>query len=78
MENKKSIEEIISQMKKLEENNFSSIEYTSSINMLINSNDLARPKDEDLAKKVQKLNNSYEDINKLTAELLKDLVSKNN
>lgn len=78
MENKKSIEEIISQMKKLEENNFSSIEYTNSLNMLINSNDLARPKDEDLAKKVQKLNNSYEDINKLTAELLKDLVSKNN
>lgn len=78
MENKKSIEEIISQMKKLEENNFSSIEYTSSINMLINSNDLARPKDKDLAKKVEKLNSSYEDINKLTAELLKDLVSKNN
>ena len=78
MENKRAMEEIINQAKKIEENNFSNMEYTTSINMLLNSNDLAQPKDYDLAKKFNKLNNRIEDINKLTSDLLNDLNSRHN
>jgi len=78
MENKRAMEEIINQAKKIEENNFSNMEYTTSINMLLNSNDLARPKDYELAKKFNKLNNRIEDINKLTSDLLNDLSSRHN
>lgn len=78
MENKRAMEEIINQAKKIEENNFSNMEYTTSINMLLNSNDLAQPKDFDLAKKFNKLNNRIEDINKLTSDLLNDLNSRHN
>lgn len=78
MENKRAMEEIINQAKKIEENNFSNMEYTTSITMLLNSNDLARPKDFELAKKFNKLNNRIEDINKLTSDLLNDLNSRHN
>lgn len=78
MENKKAMEEIINQAKKIEENNFSNMEYTSSINMLLNSNDLAQPKDYELAKKLNKINKRIEDINKLTSDLLNDLSSRHN
>ena len=78
MENKRAMEEIINQARKIEENNFSNMEYTTSINMLLNSNDLAQPKDFDLAKKINKLNNRIEDINKLTSDLLNDLNSRHN
>lgn len=78
MENKRAMEEIINQAKKIEENNFSNMEYTTSINMLLNSNDLAQPKDYELAKKFNKLNNRIEDINKLTSDLLNDLSSRHN
>lgn len=78
MENKRAMEEIINQAKKIEENNFSNMEYTTSITMLLNSNDLAQPKDFDLAKKFNKLNNRIEDINKLTSDLLNDLNSRHN
>lgn len=78
MENKRTMEEIINQAKKIEENNFLNMEYTTSINMLLNSNDLAQPKDYNLAKKFNKLNNRIEDINKLTSDLLNDLNSRHN
>lgn len=78
MENRKTIEEIISQAKKIEENNFSNMEYTTSINMLLNSNDLAQPKDYELTKKLNKINQRIEDINKLTSDLLDDLSSRHN
>ncbi len=78
MENRKAIEEIISQAKKIEENNFSNMEYTTSINMLLNSNDLAQPKDYELTKKLNKINQRIEDINKLTSDLLDDLSSRHN
>jgi hypothetical protein len=78
MENKKAIEEIINQTKRIEENNFLNMEYTTSINMLLNSNDLAQPKDYELAKKFDKLNKRIEDINKLTSDLLNDLSSRHN
>ena len=78
MENKKAMEEIINQAKRIEENNFSNLEHTTSINMLLNSNDLAHPKDYELAKKFNKLNNRIEDINKLTSDLLNDLNSRYN
>jgi hypothetical protein len=78
VENRKAIEEIISQAKKIEENNFSNMEYTTSINMLLNSNDLAQPKDYELTKKLNKINQRIEDINKLTSDLLDDLSSRHN
>ena len=78
MENKRAMEEIINQTKRMEENNFNNMEYTTSINMLLNSNDLAQPKDSELAKKFNKLNKRIEDINKLTSDLLNDLSSRHN
>ena len=78
MENKKTMEEVIKQAKKIEENNFSNMEYTSSISMLINSNDLAQPKDKGLSDKFRKLNRQLEDINKLTSDLLDDLTRRHN
>ena len=78
MENKRAMEEIINQARRIEENNFSNMEYTTSISMLLNSNDLGRTKDFELAKKFNKLNNRIEDINKLTSDLLNDLNSSHN
>ena len=78
MENKRAMEEIINQARRIEENNFSNMEYTTSISMLLNSHDLGRTKDFELAKKFNKLNNRIEDINKLTSDLLNDLNSRHN
>ncbi|MEW8974055.1 MAG: hypothetical protein AB2375_07655 [Tissierellaceae bacterium] len=78
MENKNTMSEIIKQAKKIEENNFNNMEFATSMTMLINSNDLAQPKDRDLADKVNRLNRHIEDINKLTDELLQNLISKHN
>ena len=78
MENPRTVGEIISQTKKIEENNWNSTQYLNSINMLLTSNDLATVKDEDLSEKFTQLNNKMEDINKLTEDLLSHLVSKHN
>lgn len=78
MENKKAMEEVIKQAKLIEENNFSNMEYTTSINMLLNSNDLAQPKDRELSDKFNRLNKQLEDINQLTSDLLNDLTSRHN
>ncbi|MBU5440190.1 hypothetical protein KQI42_19535 [Tissierella sp. MSJ-40] len=78
MENPKAISEILNQTKRIEENNFSNMEYATSISMLLNSNDLAKTKDKELSDKVNKLNRHIEDINKLTADLLNDLSSRHN
>lgn len=78
IKNPKPIEEILNQAKKIEENNFSTIEYCNSINNMLNSNDLSESKDRDLTLKIKKLNRQMEDINRLTSELLNNLSSKNN
>ena len=78
IENKNTMSEIIKQAKKIEQNNFNNMEFATSMTMLINSNDLAQPKDRDLADKVNRLNRHIEDINKLTDELLQNLISKHN
>lgn len=78
MENKNAIGEMINQAKSLEKNNISNMEYTNSLSMLVNSNDLAQVKDKELAEKIQKLNKNIEDVNTLTSELLNSLVSKFN
>ncbi|HEY8362538.1 MAG TPA: hypothetical protein VIK77_06585 [Tissierellaceae bacterium] len=78
MENPKIIDEILNQAKKIEENNLSNMEHLTSISMMLNSNDLGRPKDKELAAKFEELNREIEDINKRTAELLKDLASRHN
>lgn len=78
MENKNAIEEIINQAKLIEENNNSNMEYTTSINMLLSSNDLGRTKDRNLSDKLNKLNKQIEDINSLTQDLLNDLNMRHN
>ena len=78
MENPKIIDEILNQAKKIEENNLSNMEHLTSISMMLNSNDLGRPKDKELAAKFEELNREIEDINKRTAELLKDLAFRHN
>lgn len=78
MENQNSISEIINQTRKIEENNLFNMEYTNSISMMLNSNDLARPKDKELAHKLNQLNRQMEDVNKLTSELLNDLARRHN
>lgn len=78
MENPKAIAEILEQAKRIEENNFSNMEHTTSINMLLTSSDLGGPKDRNLSDKFNKLNKQIEDINTLTSELLNDLASKHN
>lgn len=78
MENKNAIEEIINQTKQIEENNNNNMEYTTSIGMLLSSNDLGRTKDRGLSDKFNKLNKQIEDINSLTQELLGDLNKRHN
>ena len=78
MENKRAMEEVIQQAKMIEENNFSNMEHTTSISMLLNSNDLAQPKDRELSDKFNRLNKQLEDINQLTSDLLNDLTSRHN
>lgn len=78
MENKNAMEEILNQARKIEENNFLNMEHTTSISMLLTSNDLAQSKDKDLSQKFNKLNKQMEDINKLTSDLLNDLSSRHN
>lgn len=78
MDNKNAMEEILNQARKIEENNFLNMEHTTSISMLLTSNDLAQSKDKDLSQKFNKLNKQMEDINKLTSDLLNDLSSRHN
>ena len=78
MENPKAISEILNQAKKIEDNNFSNMEYSTSINMLLASSDLGGSKDKELSNKFNKLNKKIEDINELTSELLSDLASRHN
>lgn len=78
MENSNTIGEILNQAKQIEVNNFSNMEHFTSISMLLNSNDLGRPKDKTLSAKFNQLNQQMEDINKLTSDLLNDLSSRYN
>lgn len=78
MENQNTISEMMDQVKQIEENMLINKEYTNSMNMLINSNDLARSKDQDLTDQVNKLDKHIDDINKLTSDLLNDLASRHN
>ncbi len=78
MENPKAISEILNQAKKIEENNFSNMEHSTSISMLLASAELGNSKDKELSNKFNKLNQHIEDINKLTSDLLNNLASKHN
>lgn len=78
MENPRAIAEVLNQAKKIEENNFSNMEYMTSINMLLTSSDLGKSKDKEISKKINKLNEHMEDINKLTSDLLNDLATRHN
>ena len=76
MENPRAIAEVLNQAKKIEENNFSNMESMTSINMLLISSDLGKSKDKEISKKINKLNEHMEDINKLTSDLLNDLATR--
>lgn len=78
MENPRAIAEVLNQAKKIEENNFSNMESMTSINMLLISSDLGKSKDKEISKKINKLNEHMEDINKLTSDLLNDLATRHN
>lgn len=78
MENQRSIEEILDQAKRIDENNWNSTQYINSINMLLTSNDLGKPKDDELSKKFEDLHSKMEDINNLTSNLLEDLSKRYN
>lgn len=78
MENPRAIAEILNQAKKIEENNFSNMEHSASIGILLTSNELGRTKDRELSDKLNKLNKQMEDINQLTSDLLNDLATRHN
>lgn len=78
MKNESAISEMINQARNIEKNNHTNMEYTTSMTMLVNSNDLAQPKDKKLADKIHQLNRHIEDINQLTSDLLNDLTSRYN
>lgn len=78
MENKNAMEALIDETRRIEENNNNNMEHTTSINMLLSSNDLGKTKDRDLSDKFNKLNKQIEDINVLTQELLNDLNMRHN
>ena len=48
MDNPKTMEEILNQAKKIEENNLSNMEHSTSISILLSSNDLGQSKDKEL------------------------------
>lgn len=76
MENKNTMEQIIAQARKIEENNNTNMGYTTSINSLLNSN--AVTEDAQLGEKINKLNRQIKDINDLTNDLLNDLSKRHN
>lgn len=78
MENPRAISEILDQAKKIEDNNFSNMEYSTSISTILTSSDLGGPKDKALSDKFNKLNKQIEDINKLTSDLLNELATRHN
>jgi len=78
MESKNTMEQIITQAKKIEENNNTNMEYTSSIDNLFNSSNSGAPEDTQIAKKLNKLNKQIKDINSLTNDLLNDLNKRHN
>lgn len=78
MENPRTINEIINQTKKMEENNFNNMDCLTSMEILLTSNDYATSKDPNLSKTFYILQEKVEDVNKLTKKLLSDLDNKNN
>lgn len=78
MANKNTLSEIINETRKIEENNHISMEYTSNISSLINSNDIIQTLDKNLEDKLNTLNKQVKDINKLTSELLTELSKRHN
>ncbi len=78
MKNETTISEMINQAKQIEENNYNNIEHTTSMSLMVSSNDLGQAKDKDLSQKISKLNKHIEDTNRLTADLLDNLRNRHN
>ncbi|WP_077369742.1 hypothetical protein [Anaerosalibacter sp. Marseille-P3206] len=77
MENKRAINEIIEQAKKIEDNNWNNLECVTSIDLLLTSEDYSSTKDNTLEKNFIKLKEKIEDVNSLTKSLLSKLVKDN-
>ncbi len=68
MKNENTILEMINQAKQIEENNLNNMEYTTSMSLMVSSNDLGKSKDKDLSRKINKLNRDIEEINALYSD----------
>ena len=78
MKNENAISEMINQARQIEENILNNMEHTTSMSLLVSSNDLGQSKDKDLSHKINQLNKDMEDINQLTSDLLNDLRNRHN
>lgn len=78
MKNENTISEMINQAKQIEENNLNNMEYTTSMSMMVSSNDLGKSKDKELSQKIKELDKNIENINELTSDLLNDLRNRHN
>ncbi len=76
MENPETIKELIDQTKEIKENNSSSMDNLTSMEILLTSNDYATAKDPDLSKTFYRLQEKIEDANILTSQLLSNLENR--
>lgn len=68
MQDQRTLKEIINQMNVLEKNNSSNIEYITSIDLMLTSDNNGTAKDNSLADKFQKLKKTIEEANSLSKE----------
>lgn len=77
MENKRTMNEIIVQTKKIEENNWDNMECVTGIDLLLTSENYGTTKDKSLEKEFNNLKGKIEDVNSLTISLLSKLEKYN-
>ncbi|HLR34499.1 MAG TPA: hypothetical protein VK071_04115 [Tissierellales bacterium] len=78
IKNPETIKELINQAKEIGENNSSSIDNLSSMEIILTSNDYATAKDPNLSKTFYRLQEKIEDANILTSQLLSNLENRDN
>jgi hypothetical protein len=77
MEDKRTVKDLIDQMKTIEKNNFENVEYISSMDLLLTSNNNGTVKDADLSDKFNNLKSKMREVADLTGEFLDDLNQNN-
>ena len=70
MQDQRTLREIIHQMDVLEKNNTDNIEYITSIDLLLTSNDNGTVKDSRLSDKFNKLKETIQEANQLSKEFI--------